>query len=239
MLRFYGLRVLKDYLGHIILIGLPVALITLMVMINSESSSDIVIEEAALFIGLVYIIMFQGFGAAYTFEGLEHDFFKPFKDRLRAAPVNPMWFVLSNILFGVLISFLQSLFLLGFVVVVFGAHVPNALVVVGVLLLGVLFAQLFAALCIFVFKKGSKAQTVMTLYVIGGMVLAGFFFPLPENSLTEWLSKYSTPLAWTHRAIYGLMEGAYSTAALSVGLLAGLTVLVGLVVYPLSKRAVA
>ena len=239
MVRFYGLRILKDYLGHIILIGLPVALITLMVMINSEASEAPATSEAALFIGIVYIIMFQGFGAAYTFEGLEHDFFKPFKDRLRAAPVNPMRFVLANIGFGVLISFLQSLFLLAYVIVVFGARVPNTFLVLCVLLLGVVFAQLLAALCIFVLKKGSKAQAFMTLYIIGGMVLAGFFFPLPESDVTLWLSKYSSPLAWTHRAVYGFMEGAYGTAAFSVGLLGALTVLVCLVVYPLSKRAVS
>ncbi|TVP95539.1 MAG: ABC transporter permease [Acholeplasmatales bacterium] len=238
MLRFYGLRILKDYLGHIILIGLPVALITLMVMINAEADAAPNTAEAARYIGIVYIIMFQGFGAAYTFEGLEHDFFKSFKDRLKASPVNPMRFVFANIGFGVLISFLQSLVLLVYVVVVFGSRIPNLPLVLMVLFLGVVFAQLLAALCIFLLKKGSKAQAAITLYIIGGMVLAGFFFPLPANDLTAWLSNYSTPLAWTHHAVYGLIEGVYHEALLGTGLLVVATLLVGAVVYQLSKRVV-
>ncbi len=238
MYRFYLLRILRDYIGHIILIGLPVVLISLMVSINRGIEGAPSVEESALFIGIVYIIMFQGFGAAYTFEGIEHDFFKPFKDRLRAAPVNPMNFVVANIVFSIMISFLQSLVLLLFVVVVFGAVVPNWGFVLMVLFIGVLFAQLLAAMCIFLLKKASTAQALITIYIIAGMVLAGFFFPLPESDLATFLSKYSSPLAWTHYAVYGFINGKYQEALLGIGLLSVAIVVVGSLVYRLSKRAV-
>ncbi len=236
MVRFYALRILKDYIGHIILIGLPVVLISLMVAINAQAPGAPAMEEAALYIGLVYIIMFQGFGAAYTFEGIEHDFYKPFKDRLRAAPVNPMRFVVINILFGMTISFLQTLVLIGYIVLVFNVVIPHTVFVLVVLLLGVIFAQLLAALLIFTLKKAGLAQAAITIYIIAGMVLAGFFFPLPESNVTIFLSKFSSPLAWTHYAAYGFIEGQYSEAYLGLGLLAIASVLVALVVYQLSRK---
>ena len=238
MLRFYALRVMKDYIGHIILIGLPLVLISLMVAVNANSPAAPNIEEAALYIGLVYIIMFQGFGAAYTFEGIEHDFFKPFKDRLRAAPINPMRFVLMNIVFGIIISFLQSLVLVGYLIVMFNVTIPNPLFVIMVLFLGVILAQLLAAVAIFIFKKAGKAQAFMTIYIIVGMVLAGFFFPLPESDLTIFLGKYSSPLAWTMHAAYGFIESVYQNAIIGLGLLGIAIMIAGIIVYYLSRRVV-
>ncbi|MDI6453611.1 ABC transporter permease [Peloplasma aerotolerans] len=236
MVRFYGLRVLKDYLGHIILIGLPVVLITLMTAINKEATEIEDVKQMALYIGIIYIIMFQGFGAAYTFEGIEHDFFKPFRNRLRATPVHPMKFVLANIFSSISISFLQSLVILGYVVLFYGSVVNNIALVLLTLLIGVILAQFVAAISILSLKKASKAQAVITVYIIIAMIIAGFFFPLPENDVTVFLSKFSSPLAWTHYAVHGFMNKAYDEALLGLGLLSSLVMICGLVVYRLSRR---
>ena len=236
MARFYLLRLLKDYLGHIILMGLPLILITLMVSINRDAPGAPPVEEAALFIGLIYILMFQGFGAAYTFEGLEFDFFKPFKDRLLMSPVPPYRFVLANLIFSTLISYVQSILLLVYVMIVFSASVTNLFSVLLILLLGVIFAQLFAAVLVLVLKKAAKAQAAITLYIIAAMILAGFFFPLPSSDLTAWLSEYSSPMAWTHRALYGVMEMNYEVLLSSLGLLSGATLLMAGFVVLLSRR---
>jgi len=238
MMRFYLMRVLKDYLGHLILIGLPVALIYLMVSVNTEAGNPDR-EAAALYIGIVYIIMFQAFGAAYAFEGLEHDFFKPFKARLLAAPVKPYRFVLANIVFSIVIGYAQSLVLLAYVMLVFNASVPGLGFVMLILLLGVIVAQLFGSVAVLLLKKAAKAQALMTLYVIGGMLLAGFFFPLPESDMTIFLSKYSSPVAWTHYAAYGVIEGISSQVFVGVSLLMSVAVLALITVVLLSKRVMA
>ncbi len=235
MLRFYGLRVLKDYLGHIILLGLPIVLITLMVVINREAAPDSV-EEAALFIGLAYILMFHGFGAAYTFEGIEHDFFSAFKDRLRASPVNPMRFVLANLSFSIVTSFLQTLVLVVFIVLAFEVRIAQWPLVLGVLLMSVVFIQLFAAVLILCMKKTAKAQALMIAYIILSMFAAGLFFPLPQTAITEFLAKYSSPLAWTHRALYGVMESSLAQALIGVGLLSAAILFVAAIAYRLSRR---
>ena len=238
MFRFYALRILKDYLGHIILIGLPVVLISIMVVINQEVSQVDDVGPVALFIGIIYIIMFQGFGSAYTFEGLEHDFFKPFKDRLRAAPVHPMRFVVMNILFSIVISFLQSLVLLAYVVIVFGSNIPKVGFVILVLFLGVILVQLMASVCILVFKKASKAQAFITIYIIISMIIAGFFFPLPETGFTIFLSRYSSPLAWTHLASYGFIDGVMKDAFIGLILMGTTIATFTLLVFRLSRRVI-
>lgn len=239
MVRFYLFRLLKDYLGHIILIGLPLVLITLMVSINRNVPGAPPVEEASLYIGLIYILMFQGFGAAYTFEGLEHDFFRPFKDRLLMSPLHPMRFVYANLFFSTLVSYAQSLLLLGYIVLVFGAEIPNLLGVLGILFIAVLFAQLLAALFIFLFKKAARAQLAITIYIIAGMALAGFFVPLPESPFTLWARTYSSPLAWTHHALYGLMGNRFDEVALGLGLLIGSMVVVALAATKLSRSVIS
>ncbi len=239
MVRFYLLRLLKDTIGHVILIGLPLVLITLMVSINRNVPEAPPVEVAALYIGLIYILMFQGFGAAYTFEGLEHDFFSPFKNRLLMSPLHPMRFVYANLLFSILVSYAQSLVLLGYVWLVFGAQIPNLVGVLAVLLLGVVFAQLFAAWLIFVFKKAARAQLAITLYIIGAMILAGFFVPLPESAFTRWARIYSSPLTWVHHALYGFIEHRPEDVFLGVGLLSVGIVVVALWAARLSKSVLS
>jgi len=233
MIRFYALRLMKDYLGHLILIGLPVVLIYLMVSINTQGEFAPPEAEAALYIGMIYIIMFQGFGAAYTFEGLEHDFYSPFKARLLASPVNPSKFVWMNILFSSIVSFIQSLVILTFVILVFNVTINNWGLVLIILLLGVLFAQCLGALLIFITNKASKAQAVLIFYIITTMIIAGFFMPLPQNSFTEFLSKYSSPLAWVNRAITTIMDGSFSDALVPTALLS--ITIVGLIMIIIHK----
>ncbi|MFW5838841.1 MAG: ABC transporter permease [Bacillota bacterium] len=234
MLRFYGLRVLKDYIGHIILIGLPIALITLMVMINKDIEPDISTGELAISIGFIYIVMFQWFGSAYTFEGIEHDFFTAFKDRLRAAPVHPVKFIIANIVFGLITSYLQTVVILLYVIFVYQAVIPNLYLVFIILLLGAILAQLVAALCILWLKKASKAQALITVFIIMSMLIAGLFVPLPSNSLTAFLSTYSSPLAWTHALILDLINGQFQLILFTLIIISIIAVSIG--TYKMSQK---
>lgn len=238
MIRFYALRLFRDYIGHLILIGLPVVLIYILVSINTQHELAPSTKEAALYIGFIYIIMFQGFGAAYTFEGLEHDFYSPFKSRLLAAPINPAAFVWANIFFSSIVSFIQSLVIMTYIIVVFNVTVNNLALVVIVLLLGVILAQLLGAILIFYTKKASIAQAVLIFYIILTMMIAGFFMPLPEHGLTEFLEKYSSPLTWINHSIHSIMEGQFSDSIITVSLLIGtIALLMSLVIYK-SKQVV-
>jgi len=236
MIRFYTLRLLKDKVGHLILIGLPLVLITIMVALNEENIPAGEFDDMVLYIGLTYIVMFQGFGAAYTFEGLEHDFYKPFRSRLLVSPVNPIKFVFSQIGLSIIVSFIQSLLLVGYLVVMYGINIPNLAGVILALLLGVILSQLLASIIIFLVKKANLAQAIITVYIIIAMLVGGFFVSFSESSLTSFLEQFSSPLAWTHFTAYAFMEASVGDIMLGTGLLVSTILILFALTYKLSQR---
>lgn len=230
MLRFYGLRLLKDYLGHAILLGLPIFFVTILTYINSPDAS--VWPEVSLFISIGFMLMFQLFGGAYTFEGLHDDFMTAKKDRLKAAPIEPVKLVITQISFCTLMTFVQTLIVLVFTIVLFGADFVNLPLVISLFFLSALAAQLLGGVLLFIFKSSSKAQIAITLYAIFAPMLAGFNFELPTHRITHILTRYSTPLALTKTGIFGVIEG--NTNDVILGFIS-LLVFIGLLMFMLKK----
>lgn len=236
MFRFYGLRILKDYLGHIILIGLPVVMISVNTYLATQNGEPQ--EVVAWYVALVFILMFQVFGGAYAFEGLEHDFYTPFKNRLRAAPVNPVRFILTHLSYSMITGYLQSLVIMLYVVLVYGVSIPNWGLVLLVFLIAVIFAQLLGGVLLMLLKKGNKAQVGITLYAILGTFAGGMFFPLPDTRLTSFLERYSSPLAWSRTAVNAFMASDYTEGLQFLGMVGGITVVAGLLLSHLSRRVI-
>ena len=236
VIRFYSLRVLKDIVGHVMLIGLPLLLITIMIALNEPHVPEEEFNNLVLFIGLAYTIMFQGFGAAYTSEGIENDFFKPFKSRLLVTPINPMRYVLMTLSTSIVLSFLQSTLLILYLMVVYRITINNVLGVLAALFLGVVLSQLLASLFIFLTKKAGTTQAIITVYLIAGMMVGGFFFSLPTSDLVVFLEKFSSPLAWVRYAAYGFIDGDVTRILVGMGLLSLGIVIVGLFSYRLSQK---
>jgi hypothetical protein len=236
VIRFYALRVLKDKVGHIILIGLPLVLMSIMIALNRDNVAANEFDELVIYIGLIYIIMFQGFGSAYTFEGIEYDFYKTFKSRLLVSPVNPIRFVYANIIAGMLISYLQSLVLVLYLILFYGIHIPRLTGVLFALMLGVIFSQLLASLIVFLVKKASIAQAIITVYIIIAMMAGGFFVSFPTSDLVVFLEKFSSPIAWVRYLTYGFIDQDLSVIYLGSGLLIGSIILLVLLTYTLSQK---
>lgn len=227
MFRFYLLRLLKDYLGHAILIGLPVFLIAVLTYINAPNSQNW--PEVSGHIAILFILMFQIFGAAYTFEGIEADFLSPMKDRLHAAPVNPMHLVAIQIGFSTLVSLAQTVVLIAFSMIFFDAVFENLPGVLGILVLSALAAQILGGVIVLILKSASKAQLVITLYAIFAPILAGLNFELPDNAFKPYLETYSSPVAWTRTGLEGIMAGDASDTLFGVvSLIVLIAVLIGL-----------
>ena len=204
MLRFYTLRILRDYIGHIILIGLPMFLVCILTYITTPDGESTAF--VARHIAIVFVLMFQMFGAAYTFEGLRDDFLTPRKDRIKATPVNPIAIVLTQITLSTIITFLQGLLVIGFTVVMFGSSYPNMAFILLLIFLSALFAQLFGALLVFTLKSASKAQIGVIIYAILTPMLAGLNVELPDHAVVPYLERYSSPLALVNTGITGAFE---------------------------------
>ncbi len=239
MFRFYALRVLKDYLGHIIFIGLPLVLIYVNMEIQANANPDADLGYIAFFMGIGFILMFQVFGAAYTTEGMEVDFFTAFKDRLRAAPVHPARFMVTNMLYSSIVSFLQLMLILAFIFVMYEPSVSNWGLAIPVIFLGVVFTQTLGAVVIILVKKASKAQAVITLYAIGGSILAGHIIGLPDNTVMNFLEDYSSPISWQRLSIEHFVDGDYAMGMLGIGLLLGTWAVLLTALFRMSRRVVA
>jgi ABC-2 type transport system permease protein len=236
MIRFYGLRVLKDKVGHVILIGLPLLLITIMIAFNRPNVPETEFNDLVLYIGLIYIIMFQGFGSAYTFEGIEYDFYKGFKSRILVSPVNPGKFLIANIVSSIIVSYLQSIVIIIFLIFVYNIAIPSIIGVLFILFLGVVMSQLLSSVIIFLVKKASTAQVIITVYIIVAMLVGGFFVSFPSSRLTIFLEKFSSPLAWVRYSAFGFIDGNTSVIFIGLGLLIGFILLLSLLSYKLSLR---
>ena len=72
------------------------------------------------------------------------------------------------------------------------------------MLISVIFNQLFGTIILFLSKNIKTANSVTTLYGIVAPILAGLYFPLPDNIITNLFEKYLTPMALAQTAILGI-----------------------------------
>ncbi len=236
MIRFYFLRLLKDYIGHAILIGLPMFLIATLTYINAPDQTGW--PEISRHITILFVLMFQIFGAAYTFEGLEADFLTPMKDRLHATPANPVHLVVIQIVFSTMVSLLQSIILVAFSVVIFDAAFENLLAVMGLLVLSAIGAQLLGGVLVLALKSASKAQVTITLYAIFAPMVAGLNFSLPDIAIRPYLERYSSPLALSRMGIEGLFQDDLGDVLFSAFSLAGIIVILIIMLRLLGRKVI-
>jgi len=219
MFRFYALRTLKDWIGHVILIGLPITLIYLLTYINAYDTDFW--AEAATVISISFIIMFQVFGSAYTHETMHQDFFTAYKDRLLATPVRKNHVIFMILLISTLTSFIQTMFILLFSVVVVGAEFSRYELLIPLLLLSSIISQFIAGYFMVLLKNTSKAEAAITFYAVFGTFMAGVFFEMPSGRVSDFLTRYSTPVAWTRSAALSIIDFTGDDILISFVLLIG------------------
>ena len=234
MLKFYILRSSKEILGHLILILLPILLISIFNYVNS--SYNIGAINSVLTIG--FALTFQIYGSALSFETLGQDFLSPMRNRLLATPVNPTKIVLSILFSGIIVSFLQSFVVLIFSATILDIKFNNLFLILLVMLISVIFNQLFGTIILFLSKNIKTANSVTTLYGIVAPILAGLYFPLPDNIIINLFEKYLTPMALAQTAILGVMDNNLKNIAIGTIPLIILSLILFLLIKPLSKKVI-
>lgn len=234
MLKFYILRSSRDIFGHLILILLPILLISFFSYINS--SYNIGAITPVLTIG--FALTFQIYGSAISFETLGQDFLSPIRNRLLATPVNPVKVVLSILFSGIIVSFLQTFFILMFSITILDIKFNNLFLILLVMLISVIFNQLFGTLILFLSKNVKTANSVTTLYGIAAPILTGLYFPLPDNIITNLFEKYLTPMALAQTAILGIIDNNLKNFIIGIIPLIILSVILFLLIKLLSKKVI-
>jgi len=240
MLKFYFVRASRDIFGHGILIVLPVILIAFFNFIYRDNGliSDIN-GNASPFITVLTIgfaLTFQIYGGVISYETIGTDFYSPMQGRLLASPKEPRSLILSIISTSILVSFMQTLVVLLFSIFVLDAVIPSILVVLAVMIVSIIVNQLIGTVIILSTGKVKTATAVMTVYAIIAPMIAGLYFPLPDNAFFDLMKKYLTPMALANTAIFGAMEkdpGKLLTGVLPLILI---SILLYMAIRPLSRK---
>ena len=221
MFKFHFIRSTRDLVGHLILIGIPVLLITFFNYIFTENLIEFEFEGnyvprlAVLTIG--FALTFQIFGASISFEVLGSDYFGPMYDRLLASPIEPRAHVFSTLVVGCLVSFLQTLVILLFSALVLKADLGPWPVILPILFLAVIFNQLLGTVILFLSKSVKVSNSILTIYGIVAPLSIGLYIPLPQNTFFTFLENYLSPLALANSAVLGTINGNALNISIGVG----------------------
>lgn len=234
MLKFHILRSGRDWIGHLILIFLPILLITFL----TEAGVGIDMNQTSSMLTIGIALTFQIYGSALSFETLGKDFFTPINDRLLSTPVNPRKIVMSVLFSAILVSFLQTLVIVLFSTIILGAEFNNILLILAILLLSVVFNQLFGTVILFFVKKVNTATAITSLYGTIAPIAAGVYFPLPDNKIFDYIKDYLTPMSLAQTAIKGIMNQDIKNILFGVALLIIPTMILFILIKPLSKKVI-
>lgn len=240
MFRFNFIRSARDWMGNVILILLPIILIGFFYFVYSDEGAGLEgvgdSNQIATMLTISFALIFQIYGSAHSFETIGMDFLSPKRDRLLATPAEPRKMILSILMTSILVSFLQTMIVVLFSMLVLDATFPNFVWVALVLLISVVFNQLFGTIILFATQKVNTATAVTSLYGTVVPIISGMYFPMPDTPLFNFIGDYLTPLALANTAIEGAMSEEWDQLVTGV---VPLLLIIGIfmaLLNPLSKK---
>ncbi|MBO0992644.1 ABC transporter permease [Bacillus sp. SD088] len=234
-------RMLRGYMGYVILILLPLAIIT----VNGFAIGDEFVDEHGRsgmeMIAGAIIIGFQLVGGFYTMETVKSDLFSENRWRLLSLPYPIYIHTFSILISSVLFNILNGTIMVLFTHWVFAVNWGNMAWVILVLTLVSFVSQLVFLLAVMAIKKYKMAELIGYAYLFLFMLLSGYLFiPIPEIALFDWVNRYINPLTLGETAIiYNMIGAGMSDAYLSMGMLLLLSVVLAVLVVLIGRRRLA
>ena len=256
----YFRRMFADVKEIILLLMIPIGLIIFQSVIGGEIEGiyldgyNVLASHAAP----AMLLSFQFFNSFFMFFFLYNDFRGARRWRLLAAPCPIGAFVFPAFIASWILSIV-----LGLVVIVVAALFMNVywgnLFVLAVVLAIIALMATFVAVLIFLFtKRLAQANAVGYIVSFGLMVLSGFMIPLQlfgDNAVIRFMINYGTPLSLGTSAVIssgGLsgifppemniffpgvgVTGGREQVLINIGILAGITLVLGLIAVIAARR---
>ena len=256
----YLKRAIRDVKEIVLLLLIPIGLIIFMGVIGGEvqgvslNGYNVIASHAAP----AMMLSFQFFNSFFMFIYLYADLRGPRRWRLLAAPCTIREFVFPAFIANWILSTV-----LGVVVIIFSALFLNIywgnLFVLGAVLIIISLMSTFVAVLIFLFTRQLvQANTAGYIISFGLMTLSGFMIPLQlfgDNAVIRFLISSGTPLSLGTSAIVSsgglanIFEGRnivfagvtdYSRgmeqSLMNLGILAGITLVLGLITVITARR---
>ena len=252
--KHYFMRTLKDKMGLLTQIALPLAIMSVMILINDHALADSNMYSVVNGYNMMHsinvitnLLFFQLFGGMWLLTYLYEDLKESRKFRLLAAPVDKKIFPLAAMLGSFLVSLIQATILIIGTSLLFNVYWGSIPVLIISVMLIALFSQLIFLL-IFVFTKTLSQGNGIGFPVIFGIgALSGMFFPLADIigvKAAEFLFNWGTPLSLARRiiaesgsvAVFNFTDGTYTPGDMSLAIrgiiiFVGINIVIGFISY--------
>ncbi len=130
---------------------------------------------------LTMVLVFQLFAGAIVMYLIDHDLFKENRMRIYTLPFNQRMYAFSIMICGAGYSILLGVLLMIYTQFVLGIIWANWAWMIYIISLMAILSIIVCLIFTFSVKKYKIAERLSELYGVGFVVLAGLFFPMPEN----------------------------------------------------------
>lgn len=240
-MSYYSLlRMLREPIGLLLLVGLPLVVISIVGVVWSGALSGVEGVPGLDWTAVTTIMGVQFFGGTYLMSLVNDDLLRTRRWRMLVLPINPAIFSTSHVLACTLFSLLQGMILVGYTGWVFGVEWGHPGWVFTVLLVFSLFSQFVHLVIILTARSFRLAERLSEVIGIGFLMLTGILFPLPDNAFFQLMASYGNPVGLGQIAILERLEGGDGTNALTaVALLLTASALLLIVCMRLGRRKLA
>ncbi|MEK4146472.1 multidrug ABC transporter permease [Robertmurraya sp. FSL W8-0741] len=235
--KFTALRMLRSYIVLLLLLVVPIILLTVFSFILSgavpESGVPYINETS-----MTQVLVFQLFGGSIVMSLIYNDLFTENKIRMYALPFNQTMYAFSIMMCGALFSTLLGALLMVYSQFVLGVIWQNWLWMIYIISLMAVLSIIVCLIFTFSVKNFKIAERLSEVYGIGFVVLAGLFFPMPENGFFDFLGSYGNPLTLSMGAIRDMGESNIGDAWFQANILLGAIIILFVVMLILGRRKI-
>jgi len=209
--KFTALRMFRNYIVLLLLLVVPIILLTVFSFILSGAVTETgvpYINETSM----TQVLVFQLFGGSIVMSLIYNDLFTENKMRIYALPFNQTMYAFSIMMCGVVFSVFLGIILMLYTQFVLGVEWGNwPWIIYNICLLAVLSIIVSLTLT-FTVKNNKLAERLVDAYGIGLILLAGLFFPMPNNAFFDFMGSYGNPLVIALMSIGEMNESNPSEA---------------------------
>lgn len=237
-IRFTVNRMRRNYIVLLLLLVVPIVLLTVFHFILGEAMG----ESGQTFMqdqSVMMVLLFQLFAGVIVMDYIHSDFFTPFRKRLFMAPFNKTLYAFSILMGGTLFSVLLGIILMIFTHFVLDVSWVNWIWSIYIIILMAVLSSIICLIFVLSVKKISIAERLSEVYGVGFVLLAGLFFPMPDNAFFDFMSSYGNPLTLSVMSIEAMNESDFSEAWFTANILHIAIVVLFIVMMILGRKKIS
>ncbi|MBD2867134.1 ABC transporter permease [Paenibacillus arenilitoris] len=233
--KFTMLRLVRNYIGLLLLLIVPIVMLTIFSLILSGMTNE---EGNPYFneTALTMVLTFQLFGGSSVMHYLNYDLFTLNRERMFVAPFNRTMYALSIMIFGSIFSVLLGIVLMIYSQYVLGMVWNNWAWTIYLITLMSVLSSIVCVIFTCVVKKFKLAGRLSEIYGVGFVMLAGLFFPMPQNAVFDFLGSYGNPLTLSIGAVRAGGNGNWAEAWLQANIVLAAIVTLFLVMIVVGRK---